>query len=210
MQSTATWTRLIREQAHEVLNKLSGHKDAIVFSKEATEVAWRSLPFYTHQRLYRLTNYATMPTFSMTYLSDGHSFTALDGTAIPIYAVNDKDPIRLNEMNVIPYLEFFFGNVQGSEGELYLIKDLKRMPFFENLTAPQQQSAFGSFKPLKATYDAAAHQYKITGTLYYGGSLIATQIVVTAEGRISFLEQNMLLSGIYFPHTPYGQSWAEA
>jgi hypothetical protein len=203
------WTRLSRDDAHQVLNKLSGQRDAVVFSKEATEVAWRALPFYTNYRLYRLINYATMPTFSMTYVSNGQEFLPVDGTAHPIYAANQRDPISMTEMNVVPYLDFFFANVQGSEGDVFLIKDPKRMPFMDSLTPQQQQTVSKSFRPLSVIFDATDNVYRVTGTLYYGGGLISATIIVQTDGRLAFAEQNMLLSGIYFPHSPYTQQWAE-
>lgn len=203
------WTRLKREEAHDVLGRLSGHPDAVVFSKEATEVSWRKLPFYTNYKLYRLINYATMPTFSMMYLSNGQDFVGLDGTATPIYTVNEKDPIRVNEMNVIPYLDFFFSNVQGSEGDVFLIKDPRRMPFMDSLTPAQQQSVINSYKPLKVSSDTAANLFRVSGTLYYGGGLISATINVVPDGKLSFQEQNLLLSGIHFPYSPYSQNWIE-
>lgn len=204
-----SWTRLMREQASEVLDKLSGHKDAVVFGKEATEVAWRSLPFYNNYKLYRLINFATMPTFSMQYLSDGREFVSIDGTANPIYAINEKDNIRLNEMNVIPYLDFFFTNVHGAEGDIFLIKDPKKMPFLDSLTDGQKKSVVDSFKPLKVSYDSAFQVHKVSGTLYYGGGLIAATIAIASDGKLSFVEQNLLLTGIHFPYSPYSQHWLE-
>ncbi len=204
-----SWTRLNKEQSHEVLDKLSGHKDAVVFSKESTEVSWRSLPFYNNYRLYRLINYATMPTFSMQYISNGTEFLSVDGTANPIYTINEKDVIRLNEMNVIPYLDFFFSNVQGSEGDIFLIKDLKKMPFLESMTDEQKQSVIASFKPLKVSYDSTLHVHRVSGTIYYGGGLIAATIVVDTDGKLAFQEQSLLLTGIHFPYSPYSQHWLE-
>lgn len=204
-----TWTRLKREEAHAVLGKLSGNRDAVVFSKEATEVSWRKLPFYNSYKLYRLVNYATMPTFSMMYLSNGDEFITIDGTANPIYAVNEKDPIRVNEMNVIPYLDFFFSNVQGSEGDVFLIKDPRKMPFLESLSDNQQQSVISSFKPLKVASEIAANQFKVSGTIYYGGGLLSATIAVSADGKLAFQDQNLLLTGIHFPYSPYSQNWLE-
>jgi hypothetical protein len=205
-----TWTRLNREQAHAVLSKLSGSQDAVVFSKEATEVAWRSMPFYTHYRLYRLINFATMPTFSMLYLSNGDEFITIDGTANPIYTVNEKDGIRLNEMNVIPYLDFFFSNVQGSEGDVFLIKDPRRMPFMDSLSDAQRQSVVSQFKPLKVAHDSPQQAYRVNGTLYYGGGLLSATIVVAPDGKISFQDQSLLLSGISMPpHPSDDQPWIE-
>jgi hypothetical protein len=205
----AGWTRMNREDAHQVLDKLSSHRDAVLFSKETTEVSFRTLPFYSHYRLYRLINYATMPTFRLTYLSDGEDFISLDGTANPLYTANEKDPIRLNEMTVIPYLDFFFMNVQGSEGEVFLIKDPRKMLILESLSAAQRKSVIDTFKPLRVSSNIVQHTYNVTGTIYYGGGLIAATIQITHEGKLSFLDQNLLLSGIHFPAEPYSQAWLE-
>lgn len=204
----AMWTRLKRDEAHQVLERLSGHRDAIVFSREATEVSVRDLPFYAGWRLYRLINYATMPTFSLTYLGNGAEFHSLDGTANPIYAVNAKAPVMLSVHNVISYLDFFFSNVQGSEGDIFLIKDPQKMPFMASLTASQQNTITTSFRPLQVG-GIENGVFRITGTLYYGGGLIASAIHVQADGRLGFQDQQLLLTGIHFPHSPYSQSWLE-
>lgn len=203
------WTRLKREEAHQVLDRLSGNRDAIVFSREATEVACRDLPFYSTYKLYRLINYATMPTFSMTYISNGIDFLGIDGTANPIYAANGKAPARLNADNVIAYLDFFFSNVQGSEGDIFLIKDLEKMPFISTLSANQLASIKGNFRPLTVTAEKAQGPFRISGTLYYGGGLLAATIVTQADGRLSFENQQLLLTGIHFPYSPYSQPWLD-
>jgi hypothetical protein len=208
MAQTA-WIRLNREQSQRVLNQLSAHKDAVVFSPDVTEVCWRPLPFYTDYRLYRLTNYATMPTFTLSYISNGDIYIALDGTANPIYTANDKDPVKLDETNVIPYLEFFFSHVQGSEGDVFLIKDPQRMPFMSTLSLAQQQSIIRSFKPIAVSADHAHHTCRVSGTLHYGGGLLAATIVVSHDGKILFQDQSLLLTGIHFPDSPYTPAWIE-
>lgn len=195
----APWTRLNREQSQKVLQQIAARPDGVVFSGNYTEVSHQRLPFYTNYWLCRLVNYATMPTFSMTYFCDGSAFIALDGTANPIYTVNEKDPIRLDETNVIPYLEFFFSNVQGSEGEVFMIHEGDKMPFLEALSPAQQQAIQGGFKPLHAVHDPLKKHFKVTGTLYYGGGLIVATIVVLPDGKISFAEQKLLLTGVPFP-----------
>ncbi len=203
------WNKLKREDAHKVLDRLSGERDAVVFTRDVTEVTWRALPFYKNYKLYKLVNYATMPTFSMTYLTNGEEFIPLDGTANPIYAVNEKDDIHLDETTVIPYLDFFFSNVQGSEGDVFLIRDPRKMPFMDSLSENQQQSVISTFKPINVSFDPEKNLVKLSGTIYYGGGLIAATISVSPNGRLAFEEQQLLLSGIYFPYTPYAQGWLE-
>lgn len=204
------WTRMGREDAWQTLDRLGEKRDAVIFSRETTEVAWVALPFYATYRLYRLVNYATMPVFTQFYLGNGVDFTALDGTALPVYTVDQKDHIRLNETTVIPYLDFFFGNVQGSEGDVFLIKDPRKMPFLDSLSAEQRQTVISSFRPLRVERDGQKEDaYKVSGTLYYGGGLLAATIEVAGDGQLAFLEQNLLLSGIPFPQEPYSQMWLE-
>ena len=203
------WTKLNREQAQRVLRLLSNHKDAVVFSQELTGVSWRGLPFYTDYRLYRLVNYATMPTFTMTYLSNGSEYISLDGTANPIYMVNEKDPLQLDSLNVISYLEFFFNYVQGSEGDVSLIKDPNELIFMDDMDPDQQQSIVNNFKPLKFLSYTTEKAYEISGTLYYGCALITSTILIMPNGKISFQDQSLLLSGIPFHESPYRQAWIE-
>lgn len=203
------WIRLKREEAHQVLDRLSGNRDAVVFSRDATEVTSRDLPFYSTHRLYRLVNYATMPTFSMLYLSNGEEFMPLNGTAIPLYAANDKAPIRLTADTVTAYLEFFFSNVQGSEGDIFLITDMDKMPFLSGMSPAQQASLRTNFQPMAVTAERTTGPFRVTATLCYGGGLMAATILVMANGRLSFENQQLLMTGIHFPYSPYSQPWLD-
>lgn len=191
-----------------MLDKMGNAADAVVFSKEATEVAFKTLPFYHKYKLLRLTNYATMPSFTMQYLSDETQFIPLDGTAAPIYAVNDKDHIRLDENNVIEYLDFFFANVQGADGDIYLIKAPEKLPFIGSLSPEQQQSIIKSYKPLRVYADVAPYSFRVSGTLYYDGSLISATIHADPEGKLSIFDQTLLLQGIHFPQGTMAYDWA--
>lgn len=167
----------------------------------------RRLPFYASFYLCRLVNYATMPTFSMYYITNGAEFYPLDGTPNPIYTANEKDPIRLNDKNVLGYLDFFFNNVQGSEGDVFLIKDPATMPLLNSLPENQQKGVINTFKPIHVS--AEGSNLKVTGTMYYGGGLIASTILISSDGKIGFQDQSLLMSGIYFPHNPYAEAWLE-
>jgi len=200
------WSRLEIIDGNKILDKLDSNKDAIVFSKTVTEVSYQKLPFYNNYKLYRLINYATMPVFTMLYLGDSDRFLTIDGLSNPIYIANEKDPIKLNEVTIIPYLDFFFEHVKGSEGDVFLIKDPKRMPFMKYLNDNQKQNIEKSFKPIEVTYPKENNKnFEITGNLYYGGGIINASISVDTDGKIRFNKQNMLMSGIFLPDNPYGE-----
>ena len=192
------WTKLERKEASEVLAQLSSCQGAIVFSKDFTEVSYKTLPFYSHYKIYRLINYATMPTFSMFYLGNGKDFTRIDGLANVIYDINEKDNIYLTENNVISYLNFFFNSVQGSEGDVFLIRDPNKVPFIDDLPPEQKKDIIDCFEPVKLTLLTSPEIiFNITANILYGDAVIKTSIKITQDGEISFENQNLLLSGIY-------------
>ena len=204
-----SWTRLQKEQTGQVISRIaqSDTVDISVFNSGATEVAIRKLPFYRNYKLYRLTNYASLPSFTMQFLSNDVEFHYLDGTSGTIYTVNERDPIIIDQFNAIDYIDFFFMNVQGTEGDIFIIKDPAKLPFINSFDEYQKKSIFENFKPLDVTADLHPGHYKVTGTLYYDGSLIGASIVVSPDGKLHFAEQHLLLQGIYFPFSPTAHMW---
>lgn len=198
------WHRLPREQAAEILEKIGASAESAVFSEQLTEVTWRPLPFYNGFKLFRLTNYATLPCFTMDYLGNDTSgvFYALDGLANTIYKVNEQDKVHLSESNVIEYLDFFFEEVRGPDGDIYLIKEPTDLPMLSSLPENQQQSVIDYHRPLQIDSDIMPGEFNINGTLYYDGSLISAMIRVLASGRLSIHNQTLLLQGIHFPMSP--------
>ncbi len=201
------WKQLTKENASAVLDKIGNDPHAIVFSKEFTEIAWDELSFYPRFDLYRLVNFATMPSFSMEYISDGKAFLPLDGTANPIYAINDEAPISLTKNNVVEYLDFFFSRVRGSDGDILLIKSPDDMPFLDSLDPAQQKSVRDSFKPLHIEDGNVPGQFIVHGTLFYSGCLISAILRVSSDGRLSFIERDMLLRNISFPQNTVSYYW---
>jgi hypothetical protein len=73
-----------------------------------------------------------------------------------------------------------------------------------------RQGVIGAFKPLRVTRDEVKSITRVSGTIYYGGSLLAATIAVGPDGRLTFEDQSLLLSGVYFPPTDtLNQSWLE-
>lgn len=201
------WIKLNREDTQSILGALRDHPDAVVLSDTTTEVVYRDLPFYSRHRLYRMVNYATMPTFTIYYLYDGDNFVSLDGSAQAIYTVNEQDPVKVDATTVLPYLDFFFHYVQGAEGDVVLVRDALHMPFLSALSPEQKKSVADACAPVRI--EEKDSLLYIHGTLLYGGTLIESTITVDSAGTLGFENQKMLMSGIYLPRSPYENAWLE-
>lgn len=198
------WIRLERKDAEIALEKIGSKQENIVFSKDLTDVSYKTLPFYTNYKLYKLINYATMPVFTMYYLGNGEDFIAINGLANPIYEVNEKDPIHLTEANAVSYLRFFFRYVQGSEGEVFLVTETSSIPHIDSISTAKQKEILSMFEPLKTEIVTGEEMYfKMKACILYGDALIKAGLTVRIKGQISFDEQELAVSGITLPHNMY-------
>ncbi|MEM8833112.1 MAG: hypothetical protein AAGB32_01100 [Pseudomonadota bacterium] len=102
------WQRLDRDNSIKVIDSVKSEANAGLFSVGTSEVKRARTVFYQEYFVYKVTNFASLPSFSFQYLSDGTFFHYLDGTEEPIYAVNDKGGLSLTQANLLNYLQFFF------------------------------------------------------------------------------------------------------
>ena len=205
------WERLPQEQAANVMRTIGAMADSAVFSVQMTEVTCRPLPFYKRYKLFRLTNYATMPCFKMDYLGDGETgrFFPLNGLPNTLYDVNENDDIELDADTVVAYIDFFFAQVQGPEGDIYLIKAPDALPMLSSLPKNQQESVREHFQEMNVTENEANDGFTIAATLYYGGTLLSADIQVKKGGEISVSNQKMLLQNIHFPASPVDYTYMD-
>ncbi len=201
------WKKLKREDSHEVLDKLKSRSDAVVFSKSSTEVLVCNLSFYEEFKLYKLTNYMTLPCFVMYYLSNGTDFYAMDGTASQIYKVNDLEFMNLNTDNIIQYVDFVFENAEGDDGDIFLIHQPENPNFMKSMSEAYRKNVIEHYHPIQIKEDEINRVFLVHGTLYYGHSLISATIQITKKGIITVKNQKLLLKGVHMPNEADQYSW---
>ncbi len=186
------WQRLNREKSHDIIGKVTHASEGNLFSNRSSEAVCSSLPFYRNFLLYRITNYATLPSFSLDFLGDGNTFYLLDGSPDPIFMVNSRGDLRLNEGNILSYVDFFLKYITTEDGDIYLIQDPDNLPFLDSMSFEQQYALKQRFAPLDLSYDAPSDSYKIRGDVYYGGTLLKATLTIGMDGTIAFSDQSML------------------
>jgi len=80
------WQRLDRDTSVKVIDSVKSDANEGLFSVGTSEVQRARVSFYKEYFIYKVTNYASLPSFTFEYLSDGTFFHYLDGTESPIYA----------------------------------------------------------------------------------------------------------------------------
>lgn len=188
------WNRLDRHQSKEILEHIANVADPHLFSTVSSEASFKPLPFYQDYMVYRITNFATLPSFSLDFLSDGESYHILDGSKTPLTIVNAKGSLYLTESNVIDYADFYLSNIYGDDGDIYLIRDLEELPFLDSLDIDQQISLKKRHQQPEVMIDKDSGNFVILADLFYGGTLLTAGIVVNKAGEIDIQPRDMIMS----------------
>lgn len=190
------WQRLDRDTTIKVIDSVKSASDPGLITPGASEVQSARTPFYDGILLYKITNFASLPSFTFEYLGDGTFFHYLDGTETPLYTVADKGALRLTPATVVPYLEFFFAHVTGEDGEeMLFIRDPHDMPLLDSLDPEAYDAVMRGHKPadIKIMDDGGFH---VSADLYDGGRLSRAEIDVTPAGRVTIAGRRMILQNV--------------
>ena len=193
MAPQTQWHKLDRDRTLAMIDSVKTSGDHILFSIATSEAKCSKLSFYKNLLLYRLTNYASMPSFSFDYLGDGKSYYYLDGGTTAIYNANDSGNLILNEQTVIDYITFFFGHVSGPDGDVYVIEDPSNHPALDSLNYMQMDDIIARHEAAEIARNIDGG-FRVKTSLYYLGSLVRATIDVDRFGRVNVGDFEMLLS----------------
>lgn len=188
------WQRLDRDTSSNIIASVASDAEAGLFSAATSEVTRAYVSFYIGYHVYKITNYASLPSFTFQYLSDGRFFHYLDGTEDPIYAVNAKGALNLDERTAVDYLAFFFTHVGGEDGEeRQLIVNPHDMPLLESLGPDAFDALMRDHKAPAVAYDGGLDAYVVEADLYADGQVLRGTIEVKANGRVHIAREKMTL-----------------
>ena len=188
------WNRLDKTQSQHILQHIAVAADPGMFSPQSSEASFKPLPFYQDYMVYRVTNYATLPSFSLDFLSDGESFHLLDGSPSPIAIVNTKGTLYLTEVNVIDYVDFYLANIRGEDGDIYMIRDVENLPFIDSLGIDQQMELKNKHVQPSVAINDKTGDFIVLCDLFYDGTLVQAGITVTSNGIIDIQPRDMIMA----------------
>ncbi len=196
------WQVLDKIQSAGILTHIATVSDPHLFSQTASEASFKPLSFYQDYMVYRITNYATLPCFSLDFLSDGESFHLLDGSPTPLNIVNAKGSLYLTESNVIDYVDFYLANIRGDDGDIYLIRDVETLPFIDSLATDQQIELKSNHENPTVMIDKNTSYLVVSGDLFYGGTLLKASILVEPSGQLEIKPRDMIINTPQTNHEP--------
>lgn len=166
-------------------------------STETSQVHWRTLPFYDNIAMIRVMDSSwDKPGLVVYYLTREGQLYRLNGTSPPIHEVNEVAPIKLNEDNLLDYLDFFCFFVRGEEGPFLVVEDMDNPYLPKDLDETSLKAIEGVIRPKTFEgYNSEGH-FLCDAVVYYSNALFMANFAVHKTGMIEMTDDDPLVGDL--------------
>lgn len=161
--------------------------------------------FYPGYRFLDLADYETIPNIRKFVLYKPGHVVVLNWTNEPIYALNEKAPIQLDEATVADYVRFFFTYVRGRHGRFIITESVEDVSWRDE-PPPAARKAIGKMlEPLHIQERGADGSFKLIARMMFKDSLFKTTVNVQANGLVNLSDEELLIEDMPIMDDTFGQ-----
>jgi len=186
------WHRLDRDKTIEMIGRVKSAAEAMLFTPTTSEAKCTRLPFFSNFLLYRLTNFSSLPTFSMDFISNGENFYYMDGANTAIRQMVNEGELVLDADTIIPYLNFYFCYVRLPEGEIILLKNAAEAPHIDLYDEERRESLDVIPDGVQIEQDPTSGNFLVLAPALYDSSPMEVLITISPDGQVFTAPKRML------------------
>lgn len=197
---TEDWQKLDSEKTMRILGEINPSFSPIPFKPATTTIRSQKLPFYRDHILLEVTDLSTVPAARKYAIYKSGDVSVIDWTNQPIYAINEKHPILLDENTVIDYVKFFFGYVRGRHGRFLIIETIDDVRWQVEPPAQGRKVMQEMLSPVIVESQDPDGTYNLEAFMVFKDSLFKTRIHVKKDGLVSMSEEDLKIEGMPVLH----------
>jgi hypothetical protein len=130
---------------------------------------------------------------------------AINGSNEPIYALNERAPLQLNDGTVADYVRFFFSNVRGRHGRFLITETVDDIQWREE-PPPAARKAIGKILvPLTVTGRDPDGGFRLAACMMFKDSLFKAAVTVRRDGIVSLSDEELLIEDMPVLDDTFGQ-----
>jgi hypothetical protein len=143
-----------------------------------TSVQCAALPFYDAFKLYAVSDSSLPPPNTRYMLYKPGDVSLMNWTNEPIYAVNERAPIKIDRKTCIPYARFFFHYVRGQLGRFIIVEKPEEVVWLANATDKEKAEVNQRLIPISYKGIGRDNLITLTATVVFKNALFKTDIKI--------------------------------
>lgn len=194
-----------RLETEDLLSTLSVHIDGAKFAPDNTVIMKRPLGFYPGYEFLDIADHSTLPARRRFLIRKDNDVVVLDFTNAPIYALNTRAPLKLDEVTVYQYVRFFFSFVRGRHGRFLICESVDDVNWREEPPPAARKAVAKMIHPLELKNldkDGVTH---LSGQMMFKDTLFNTDIEVRPDGTVKLSNEKLLVEDMPVLDDTFGQ-----
>lgn len=164
--------------AQKLLGDIALDVSPVKFTEGKTKVEYTDLAFYDEFKLYAVTD-TTLPAPNTRYMLHKSGDTSMmNWTNEPIYAVNDRAPIKLDRKTAVPYAKFFFHFVRGQLGRFIIVEKPEEVVWLANANDKEKGEVASRLMPVTYKGIGRDNLFTLNATVVFKNALFKTDIKI--------------------------------
>jgi len=191
------WEEIDPEEMPPLVNQINRELKDRQFDAISTLGKRASLPFYAEYELLEFVDDSTSnPKFTRRILYSPDHFQILNWTNGPIYSVNEKAPIIINDDNAALYAKFFFNYVKGRHGRFVIIDSPSEIAWAGDIPEKGKEAIGKIVKPTAVSNIEEEGRITLLSFMVFKDSLFRANILVERDGMVSLSDEALVIEGM--------------
>lgn len=199
------FTKLESPEIETILEQVNPHVEGSAFESGDTTIMALDLSFYPGYRLLEISDHTVSPAVMRHAVCSKDDVVVLNWSNEPIYALNAKLPIQLNEENVTDYAIFFLSYVRGKHGRFLVVQNVDDIAWKEEPPAPARKAIGDMLEPVSVVEQGNDGGFFLKATVVFKDSLFKTDIYIEADGQVNISNEELLVEDMPVIDDSFGQ-----
>jgi hypothetical protein len=197
--------KLDPEESSALLEEINPKLQGSAFAPATVTILGQELSFYPGYRFLDMADYESVPPVRRFVVYKPGDAVVLNWTNEPIYELNARAPISLNEHTVVDYVRFFFTYIRGRHGRFLVAESVDDIMWREE-PPPAARKAIGNIlSPLSVASAAADGSYRLNLCMMFKDSLFKAVAEVGRDGLVTLTDEELMIEDMPVLDDTFGQ-----
>lgn len=193
------------EESAKLLAEINPYFGAGAFNENTATVLGQELSFYPGYYFLDIADYSITPAPRKFVIYKRGDVTVLNWTNDPLYRLNERVPVKINEDTVADYVRFFFTYIRGRHGRFIIVESVDDISWSEEPPLAARKAIGQRIFPVEVKSTSRDGTTHLTASMVFKDSLFRTDIHVKAGGAVDLSGEELLIEDMPVLDDTFGQ-----
>lgn len=191
-------------ECETILEEINAALKGSHFHSATVTILAQNSHFYPGYRFLDIADYETVPNIRKFVLYKPGHVVVMNWTNEPLYALNERAPIKLDETTVSDYVRFFFTYVRGKHGRFIITESVEDVMWRDEPPPAARKAIANMLAPLHIA-EITNGNFKLVARMMFKDSLFKTTVNVQADGLVKLSDEELLIEEMPVMDDTFGQ-----